>query len=182
MLIGIMADTHIPHRLKAVPQAVFEIFGAVDLILHAGDIVDPRILDGLASLAPVKAVRGNVHLVDRTWDLQLPKEQRLYILGHQVVLTHGHGSFVRGSLERVRYWLSRDRDLVNRRIANWCLDMYPEADLIIFGHSHRAYNQRFGRRLVFNPGAVCPTEGEIPSVGLLTIEEKKISGQLVELT
>jgi len=182
MLVGIIADTHIPHRLKAVPQAVFEIFSEVDLILHAGDIVDPRILDDLASLAPVKAVRGNVHLVDRSWDPQLPKAQRLHILGHHIVLTHGHASFVRGSLERVRYWLSPDRDLVNQRIANWCLDIYPEVDLIIFGHSHRAYNQTFGRRLLFNPGAVCPTEGEIPSVALLTIEREKVSGELVELT
>jgi len=182
MLVGIIADTHIPHRLKAVPQAVFEIFSEVDLILHAGDIVDPRILDDLASLAPVKAVRGNVHLVDRSWDPQLPKAQRLHILGHHIVLTHGHGSFVRGSLERVRYWLSPDRDLVNQRIANWCLDIYPEADLIIFGHSHRPYNQTFGQRLLFNPGAVCPTEGEIPSVALLTIEREKVSGELVELT
>lgn len=182
MLIGVLADTHIPQRLKAVPQAVFELFSEVELILHAGDIVDPRILDDLASLAPVKAVRGNVHLADRSLDPQLPKAQRLHILGHHIVLTHGHGSFLRGSQERVRYWLSRDRDEVNQRIANWCLDMYPEADLIIFGHSHRVYNQRFGRRLLFNPGAVCPTEGEIPSVGLLTIEREEISGQLIELT
>lgn len=182
MLVGVIADTHIPHRLKTIPQTVFEIFHEVDLILHAGDIVDPRILDNLASLAPVKAVRGNVHLVDRTLDPQLPKVQRLDILGHHIVLTHGHGSFVRGSLERVRYWLSRDRDLVNQRIANWCLDMYSEADLIIFGHSHRAYNQRFGQRLLFNPGAVCPTEGEKLSVGLLTIEREEVSAKLVELT
>lgn len=182
MLIGVLADTHIPHRLRAVPPPVFEIFSEVNLILHAGDIVDPRILDDLATLAPVKAVRGNVHLVDRTLDPQLPKVQHLDILGHHLVLTHGHGSFLRGSLERVRYWFSRDRDIVNQRIANWCLDIYPEADLIIFGHSHRAYNQRFGQRLLFNPGAVCPTEGEIPSVGLLTIEREKVSAQLVELT
>lgn len=182
MLVGIIADTHIPQRLNAVPQAVFEIFSEVDLILHAGDIVDPRVLDDLASLAPVKAVRGNVHLVDRTLDPQLPKIQRLHILGYHIVLTHGHGSFVRGSLERVRYWLSPDRDEVNRRIVNWCLGTYAEADLIIFGHSHRAYHQRFGQRLLFNPGAVCPTEGERPSVGLLTIEREKVSAQLVELT
>jgi len=182
MLVGIIADTHIPHRLKAVPQAVFEIFHKVELILHAGDIVDPRILDDLASLATVKAVRGNVHLVDRTLDPQLPKAERLHILGHHIVLAHGHGSFLRGSLERVRYWLSQDRDEVNQRIAKWCLETYPEADIIIFGHSHRAYNQRFGQRLLFNPGAVCPTEGEIPSVGLLTIERGKASAQLVELT
>jgi len=182
MLIGVLADSHIPQRLKSIPQAVFELFSEVELILHAGDLVDPGILDDLASLAPVKAVRGNVHLVDRTLDPQLPKAQRLDILGHHIVLTHGHGSFMRGSLERMRYWLSRDRDLVNQRIANWCLDMYPEADLIIFGHSHRAYNQTFGQRLLFNPGAVCPTEGEIPSVGLLTIERERVSGQLIELT
>ncbi len=182
MLVGIIADTHIPQRLKSVPRAVFEIFNEVELILHAGDIVDPRILDDLASLAPVKAVRGNVHLIDRTLDPQLPKAQRLDILGHHIVLTHGHGSFVRGSLERVRYWLSQDRDEVNQRIASWCLETHPAADVIIFGHSHRAYEQRFGQRLLFNPGAVCPTEGEIPSVGLLTIEREKVSAQLIELT
>ncbi len=183
MLVGVLADTHIPQRLKAIPPAIFDIFSGVELILHAGDLVAPDILGGLAQIAPVKAVRGNIHLVDRTMDhAQLSAVERLELLGHRIILTHGHGSFLRGSWERVRFWLGQDRDAVNQRIARWCLESYPEAEAIIFGHSHRTYHRSIGGVLLFNPGAVCPTRGERPSVGLLTVEREKISAQVVELT
>ena len=182
MLIGVLADTHIPQRLEAIPQAVFDIFQSVDLILHAGDMVNPRILEGLAQIAPVKAVRGNIHLVDRTIDdTQLPIVERFDLLGHKVILVHGHGSFLRGSLERVRYWISQDRDEVNRRIVLFHLRAYPGANLIVFAHSHRSYNRKMGDALLFNPGAVCYTEGETPSVGLLTIERDRIEGRIINL-
>lgn len=183
MLVGVLADTHIPQRLKVIPQAVLGLFQGVDLILHAGDLVAPYILGELAQIAPVKAVRGNVHLMDRTMDAaQLPSVERLDLLGHGIILIHGHGSFLQGSWERVRFWLGRDRDAVNQRIARWCLESYPEAEAIIFGHSHRVYHRCIGGVLLFNPGAVCPTRGERPSVGLLTVEREKVSAQVVELT
>ncbi len=55
MKIGLISDTHIPEVTKSLPQEVKETFKDVDLILHAGDIYLPRVLDGLARFAPVLA-------------------------------------------------------------------------------------------------------------------------------
>ena len=60
--LGIITDTHVPQRIKALPPRVFEVFRGVDRILHAGDINSRRVLDQLAEIAPVDAVAGNADL------------------------------------------------------------------------------------------------------------------------
>lgn len=60
MRIGVISDTHVPVRARALPGEVFRIFAGVDLILHAGDLVTLDVLDELQAVAPVLAVRGNV--------------------------------------------------------------------------------------------------------------------------
>jgi putative phosphoesterase len=67
--IGLLSDTHVPHRMPAL----FERLHGVDLILHAGDLDAPAVLDELGRVAPVQAVRGNLHL-QAPWpnDLRLP--------------------------------------------------------------------------------------------------------------
>ena len=89
--VGILADTHIPHQVKRIPANVLGVFSNVDLILHAGDLDQVSALDDLKSLAPVIAVRGNLHLrfaarylknVRRVWQngsSQLPKSVHLWI-------------------------------------------------------------------------------------------------------
>ncbi|MBI3286990.1 MAG: metallophosphoesterase [Chloroflexi bacterium] len=182
MRIGVIADTHIPQRLKAIPPQVGEIFHGVDRILHAGDLVDPRILDELERIAPVVAVRGNIHLIDGSIDdPRLPPEQTFELEGHRVLLTHGHGSFVRGSWERLRYWVTGDRGQVNERIVEWYSKVRPGFDVIVFGHSHRAFQRTVCGVYFFNPGAVAPTEGDIASVGLLTLEPGSVRGEIVLL-
>ncbi len=180
--IGVLGDTHIPHRMQTLPSEIDGLFRGVDLILHTGDLVEPSVLDRLATLAPVTAVRGNIHLSDRARDRnQLRRVEHLALMGNDIVLTHGDGSFVKGSWERVRYWVSGDRGEVNERIVAMLAEAYPEADCIVFGHSHRAYLRTMGDTLFFNPGALCPTQGEVASIGLLEIEEGVIGARLMNL-
>ena len=70
MLIGLISDTHIPDRAKVLPQKVIEAFSNVDLILHAGDLTSPRVIEELEEIAPVMAVQGNM---DRVNGIDLPK-------------------------------------------------------------------------------------------------------------
>ena len=59
--VGLLSDTHIPHRLERLPAPVLDALAGVDLILHAGDVDDPVALEPLRAVAPVHGVRGNVH-------------------------------------------------------------------------------------------------------------------------
>ena len=61
---GLLSDTHIPHRMKQLPDVVFDILDGVDVILHAGDVDRPGALEPLRQIAPVYAVRGNFHVFD----------------------------------------------------------------------------------------------------------------------
>ena len=79
MRIGLIADTHGLLR----PEAVRALVG-VDLILHAGDIGKPSVLDALQELAPVEAIAGNV---DRKW-CALPEARWLTVAGRRVLLVH----------------------------------------------------------------------------------------------
>ena len=60
MKVGVLSDTHVPTIVSALPPAIYDIFQGVDLILHAGDIVELSVLDDLRAIAPVEAVAGNV--------------------------------------------------------------------------------------------------------------------------
>lgn len=70
MRIGVISDTHIEEPEEDLPARVYEIFSGVDLILHAGDIYVPQVLDRLERIAPVTAVEGN-----GGWDRRV-KDQR----------------------------------------------------------------------------------------------------------
>ena len=62
LVVGLLSDTHVPRRIKRLPKTVLDALAGVDLILHAGDVDDPAALEPLRAIAPVHAVRGNVHL------------------------------------------------------------------------------------------------------------------------
>ncbi|MFQ5944823.1 MAG: metallophosphoesterase family protein [Anaerolineae bacterium] len=180
--IGVLGDTHIPHRLRDLPSEIQGLLQGVDLIFHTGDLVAPSVLDRLSDLAPVTAVRGNIHLSDLARDRdELRRVEHLSLMGHDVILTHGDGTFLKGSWERLRYWVSGDRREVNERIVVMLAEAYPNADCVVFGHSHRAYRRSVGDTLFFNPGAICPTPGEVASVGQLEIREGGIRARLINL-
>jgi putative phosphoesterase len=142
----------------------------VDLVLHAGDLEDPSILHDLGQIAPVHAVRGNLHLQAlRPNDQGLPLFLELDIGGYRIVVTHGH--FTLWNSLREKFWLlvPDGQERVNRRIVERLARAFLGADVIVFGHSHRAMVQWRDGTLFINPGAVCPTRTASPSVARLTV-------------
>ncbi|MFC6081189.1 metallophosphoesterase family protein [Sphaerisporangium aureirubrum] len=127
-----LADTHGPRRWKSCPPAVAEHLRGADLILHAGDVCTGAVLDELAAYAPVHAVKGN----NDGPDVAAPETLELTLDGLHVAMIHDSGP-AKGRWLRMR-----------RR--------FPEADLVIFGHSHIPLNHEEQNLRLFNPGS--PTD------------------------
>ena len=187
VVVGVLSDTHVPYRMKELPDAVFEVLGGVDVILHAGDVDKPEALEPLRRIAPVHAVRGNLHVLDlSTGGASLPPEIELCIAGRRVLLTHGSLPGPVGLWFKVRDVLLRlvqgdEKARFNERITRRLTALHPGADVIVFGHTHRAHVERVGRTLVLNPGAVCPTWRECPSVARMTLDDGEPQVRIVPL-
>lgn len=188
--LGVLSDTHIPHRLAALPPAIPDIFRrrAVSLILHAGDVDEPGVLDTLSAVAPVVAVRGNVHLASRSRSSpHLAYAVHLDIMGQRIVLTHGHGRPHQWLWDKRRGFIRRapaaaTRDAFNEELIARNRRRFPEADVLIFGHSHRRVCRRVGRTLFLNPGAVAHGRDEPASVAILTVTAEGASAEFIEVT
>ena len=153
MLIGLISDTHGLMR----PAALNALRG-VELILHAGDVGGRKVLAALREIAPVRAVYGNV---DDPQDPDLEAAIDLDAGGVSIHVSHGHelGSPTPGKL-LARY----------------------SADVIVYGHTHRALLQQEGKRLVVNPGAAGPARFHVkPGVARLSIGRAHASVELVTL-
>ncbi|MBI3158950.1 MAG: metallophosphoesterase family protein [Chloroflexi bacterium] len=183
LTLGIIADTHIPDRARALHPATLDTFrdAGVTEILHAGDICTPRILDQLAQVAPVTAVRGN-----RDWFARpaLPLHRTLVYEAVAIGLTHGHLSWPDYMKDKLAY-LARGPQPY-RRFAERALSAFPSGvDVVVFGHNHAPYNVIHGDTLVFNPGSATvpnPLEpGLRPSVGLLRIDSGRVEGEVLFL-
>lgn len=145
MLIGLIADTHGLLRAEAV-----RALAGVDLILHAGDVGAVSVVEGLRAVAPVRAVYGNVDAPDGTLAAALDVE----LEGTRVHVSHGHEI---GS------------PTPERLAARYA------ADVIVFGHTHRALVRTVGGTLVVNPGAAGPRRFDLrPSVALLRVPERDV--------
>jgi uncharacterized protein len=173
--LGIVADSHIPDRMRALPPATFEALAGVDAILHAGDICVQRVLDALGELAPVYAVRGN-----RDVFLRLPLDRELTFEGVRLGLTHGHGGLGRYAREKLLalmfgYYHARFLRQVRRR--------FGSVQAVVFGHSHRPVNDVMNGVLMFNPGSLGPDYRRPygPAVGVLTIAHGAVRGEIIRL-
>src|SRR3972149_1007108 len=102
--IGVIADTHVPQRLRRLPDGIPAAFRGVDLILHAGDLNSVRVVTELEEIAPVQAVAGNADL----FRSGLPLTRVLEIEGRRIGLTHGHGGWA-------RYLVGKARDVLGGR-------------------------------------------------------------------
>lgn len=175
--LGVVADTHIPDRMAALPPATFDLLRGVDAILHAGDLSTWRVVDELRALAPVHVVRGNRDLFFR----RLPLDQVLTFEGVRVGLTHGHGGWW-GYLEEKWYYHTVGYHL--DRFKHRVLTRFHDVQAIVFGHSHRAANERVGNVLLFNPGALGPSyyaPHHGPTVGKLYIAGGTVRGEIMLL-
>ncbi|GAA4613286.1 metallophosphoesterase [Actinoallomurus liliacearum] len=149
-----LADTHAPRRWRGCPPAVAAHLRDADLILHAGDVCVPSVLDELAGYAPVRVVRGNNDGVDvAEWGA--PEVLELELAGLPVGVIHDSGP-AKGRLRRMR-----------RR--------FPEARLVVFGHSHIPLDESGEGLRIFNPGS--PTDRRRQphgTIGLLDIDEGRL--------
>jgi uncharacterized protein len=165
--IGVISDTHIPDRVRTLDPQVLTIFkeAHVSVILHAGDVSIPGVLQQLAEIAPVTAVRGN-----RDWVAlrHLPHAVQVSLGGVQIGLTHGHGRPWNYIRDRVDYMIGGYRlEMFQPRL----LETFPQARVIVFGHTHRPLNEWVDGTLLFNPGSPHFSDRkDVPlSVGLLHI-------------
>ena len=159
--IGVIADTHIPH-FRALPEAVWTHFADVELIIHAGDLSQMRVIDELEAIAPVAAVQGNVE--EEEVVRALPIKRELIVGGCRIGVVH-----ILGNAQ-------------NR--AEAALQEFPAARCVIFGHSHVPYNQEQGEQLLFNPGSATDRRRQPAcSLGLLTIDDRsrQIRGEIIFL-
>ncbi|MCD4739494.1 MAG: metallophosphatase family protein [Anaerolineae bacterium] len=163
MLVGLLADTHVPYRASELPEAVVASLRGVDLILHAGDVDEPWALAPLQALAPVHAVRGNYHLLDRSsGGHTLPAAVEIEVAGFQIALTHGHRPGLEGMAWKVWALLRKLAGCGYFPAQEWVivhtlLRRFPRADIIVFGHTHRFYQTQWGRTWLINPGAALRT-------------------------
>jgi putative phosphoesterase len=178
--LGVIADTHVPDRRPDLDPQILPIFlqAKVQTILHAGDVSSQKVLDQLSQIAPVLAVRGN-----RDWFQlrSLPDTRFLNYDNIPVVLTHGHGGWAKYIREKFEFTF---RGYDKERYKNKLLAEFPQAKVIIFGHTHYALNVWVGETLIFNPGSphFPGSRNETPSLGLLHIEAGgKVTGEIINL-
>ncbi len=149
----------------------------VELIIHAGDISTPGVLDQLGKIAPVQAVRGN-----RDWMLlrHLPSNLQIEIHGVSLAVAHGHGSlldYIRDRLFYYAYGFKFERYLPR------LLSSFPTSRIIIFGHVHRPHNRMINGQLLFNPGSAhVPDPPYNPSAGIIQISSLgEVQAQIIQL-
>jgi uncharacterized protein len=144
ILIGVISDTHGLLR----PEALVALRGSQQII-HAGDVGAPEIIDQLAAIAPVAAVRGNVDTA--AWARRLPETEVVEAGGISIYVLH---------------------DLAQ-------LDLKPEAAgfrVVISGHSHVPKQETRNGVLYFNPGSAGPRRFKLPvTIGRLIVEKKLVS-------
>lgn len=148
--VGVLADTHCPEFMPELPSRVFEALRGVDLVVHAGDVNGQSTLDALSRIAPVTAVRG-----DHDGSLaSVPRTREVMVDGKRIAVVHGDRSRWIEEPQTLLWTLSLGRYLPHKRLARVLRRRFPDADVIVYGHTHRAQAETVDGVLVFNPGAV----------------------------
>ena len=161
MRLGIVSDTHLPRGSRAIPVNCLERLAAADAILHAGDLIELSVLEQLQAIGPpVHAVRGNVDSAQL--QARLPLVRTVEAGGATIAMIHDSGS-AGGRLERMR-----------RR--------FPDADAVVFGHSHLPLHEERAGFAIFNPGS--PTERRRAphhTMGIATVQDGRLRFELVRV-
>ena len=148
--IGVVSDTHCPEFMDRLPDRLFAVLDGVDLVLHAGDVNSSQTLAELGRIAPVEAARGD-HDRDLT---SLPDHRELMIEGKRIVVVHGNQSRWIEEPQTLLWTLSLGHYHPHGRLPAILRARFPQADVIVFGHTHHPLIDTTGRVLVFNPGGV----------------------------
>ena len=149
-ILGVISDTHCPEFIERVPEQVFSALRGAQLILHAGDITADSTLRDLARIAPVVAVRGD-HDAALT---DLPTVRELTIEGRRIVLVHGQRSRWLEEPHTLLWTLSLGLFTPHAGLPGSLRRRFPDADVIVYGHTHRPDVRTVDGALLFNPGAV----------------------------
>ena len=161
MRLAIVSDTHLPRGARVIPAACIERMRTADAILHAGDFMDPSVLEAIRALGPpVHAVAGNVDSPEL--HVKLPATRIVQAEGVRIAMLHDSGP-AEGRFERLR-----------RR--------FPDAHAVVFGHSHLPLLEARDGFAIFNPGS--PTERRRAphhTMGMATVEGDRIEFELIEL-
>jgi uncharacterized protein len=128
--VGILSDTHLNNCPDFFRKQVDTVFAECSIILHAGDLSDISVLEAFNG-KEIHAVHGNMCNIG-TQQL-LPVSKLITVGGYRIGLCHGAGG---------------SRHTIEERV--WAI--FPEADCIVYGHSHKAVCHRAGGVLFINPG------------------------------
>ncbi len=158
-LAVILADTHIPRRARTLPEGLVAYLERADLVLHAGDLICPSVLEELSAYnAPAHAVRGNVDMPG----LDLPEALQLDFGGARIAMIHDSGR----------------KEGRRKRLGK----RFPEARVVIFGHSHIPFLEDENGLLLLNPGS--PTDKRRQpkhTFALLCSEEGDVRAEIIAL-
>lgn len=155
MRIGVLSDTH-----NRLPSRVLELLDGVDHIVHAGDIGSLDILTALEAVAPVTAVWGNTDGFGIRH--RVPEVAALDAAGRRIVIVHGHRH--------------------GTPTAPLLRADHPDADIVVYGHTHRAAEDWIEGSLFLNPGSAgAPRDGNGPSVAIVSIENESTRVQWLRL-
>ncbi len=162
MRLALIADTHMPRGGRQLDPACVDALRAADAIVHVGDFFGAEVLDWFAELGPpLRAVHGNVDVP--AVRERLPERAEFDAGGVRFGLIHDAGP-ARGRLERLRA-------------------LFPEADAVVFGHSHMPLHESADGFQIFNPGS--PTERRRAprrSYGIARIERGRVEFEHVWLS
>lgn len=160
MRILVISDTHIPRAAHDLPEAVYKEIENVEMIVHAGDIVEKDLLEKLRSLRETKAVYGNM---DSGALQHILKDKEVFQVGKfKIGLIHGYGA--------------------PANLIDTVAGEFKGIDAVIFGHSHEPVNMVRDGVLFFNPGS--PTDkifAKTNNYGIIEVTDKAIEGKIVRL-
>lgn len=160
MLIGLISDTHIPDRMRELPEKVFEAFKDVEMILHAGDVTSQEVIEKLEEIAPVTAIQGNT---DRIVGLDLPKTAVVEAEELKIGVIHGE-VYPRADTQQLHY-LAKQLDV----------------DILVSGHSHQPKVEKVEDVLLINPGSPTVPRLADRTVMILGINKKEVDVELVKV-
>jgi uncharacterized protein len=173
MLLGLLADTHILDVEEALSHELKEVFHDVDLILHAGDIYIPSVLDELECIAPVLAAQGDDD-GDLAHDRRVKDKHVIHLGGKTIWLIHERAYFL--SSPQSPWWHGEFDPELN-------IVKYNRPDIVVFGHEHRTVVQNIDNVLFVNPGS--PTflnyVNGPGTVGILDLDSGNIEARIVHL-